>query len=320
MHRSPAGIIAALVLCVAACKPDRASEVPSETPPVAAKTPAVDPPTTTDTPDTSVDTAVKTETPATPPTTDIPDIPDEPPAPPQLGCSLSGREHFVYGIGSSSMGSLLGPMLGRQIKQRFAAVTYRKWGKSASGLARPDYHDWIAEIPSINRDYDPDVYVVSIGTNDAQPLNAGRNKWVRITDPRWREIYAERIDTILDLMAGEDRHRRIIWIGPNAFPKGNSRRMGPVIDALLAERIAAFDGDAHYIPLYDQTSPAPGQYIESVQLKGSKKPKRAWTEDGIHLSRFAVRAMMIDPALKLLEPCLSAPESADRPPGTMPSS
>jgi len=224
---------------------------------------------------------------------------------PALGCSLTGEARFVYGIGSSSMGSLLGPMLGRQIRDTFSEVVFRKWGKSASGLARPDFHDWIAEIPSINADYDPDVYVVSIGTNDAQPLYSRRFKWIPKDDPRWKELYAERIDRILDLMAGEDRRRRIIWIGPNAFPKANSRLLGPVIDRLLQERIDAFDGDAHFIPLYDATSPSRGTYIESVMLKGSRTPKRAWTEDGIHLSRFAVRAMMIDPALELLAPCFT---------------
>ncbi len=225
--------------------------------------------------------------------------------PPELACRDTGEERFVYGIGSSSMGSLLGPMLGRQIRDSFAEVTFRKWGKSASGLARPDFHDWIAEIPSINDDYDPDVYVVSIGTNDAQPLYSRRYKWVQMKDPRWEELYADRIDRILDLMAGDDRRRRIIWIGPNAFPKANSRRIGPTIDRLLSERIAAFDGDAHYIALYDATSPSPGKYIETVTLKGSKTPKRAWTEDKIHLSRYAVRALMIDPALELLAECFA---------------
>ncbi|HGG56418.1 MAG TPA: DUF459 domain-containing protein [Nannocystis exedens] len=316
VYRLPVGIIVALTLCVAACKPGKASEVPGEAPPSAAPDqPSLDTSANANRPPTS-DTAKRTDPPTEPEpeseSNTVAEIDTVPaPSPPQLGCSLTGQDRFIYGIGSSSMGSLLGPMLGRQVKQRFAAVTFRKWGKSASGLARPDYHDWIAEIPAINSDYDPDVYVVSIGTNDAQPLYSRRYKWVRISDPRWRQLYAERIDKILDLMAGDDRRRRIIWIGPNAFPKGNSRRVGPIIDALLAERIAAFDGDAHYIPLYDKTSPKPGQYIESVNLKGSKKPKRAWTEDHIHLSRFAVRALMIDPVLELLEPCFSPSEDPE---------
>jgi len=297
----------ALALFSAACRPSQPSAAPS----------AAAPPARTE--KSSLDPAPEVETPA-------PEQPDagtqaiaaesgEPPAQqpaqqpaqktPELACRMTGEERFVYGIGSSSMGSLLGPMLGRQIRERFAEVTFRKWGKSASGLARPDFHDWIAEVPSINSDYDPDVYVVSIGTNDAQPLYSRRYKWVRMDDPRWEELYAERIDTILDLMAGEDRRRRIIWIGPNAFPKANSRKIGPTIDRLLRERLAAFDGDAHYIALYDATSPSPGEYIETVALAGSKKPQRAWTEDGIHLSRFAVRALMIDPALELLDACFA---------------
>ncbi len=298
---------AALCLVLVACKPSQPSTVnPDDPGPVNAEaSPAP--------PETEAEAEADLKQPST----------DEEPAPalaeakvetspeaqvetsPELACRNTGEERFVYGIGSSSMGSLLGPMLGRQIRDNFAEVTFRKWGKSASGLARPDFHDWIAEIPSINEDYDPDVYVVSIGTNDAQPLYSRRFKWVRMNDPRWEELYVERIDRILELMAGEDRRRRIIWIGPNAFPKANSRKIGPTIDRLLAERIAAFDGDAHYIALYDATSPSPGEYIETVTLKGSRTPKRAWTEDKIHLSRYAVRALMIDPAIEFLAECLA---------------
>lgn len=296
--------LASLALCLAACRPSKPSADPSAAdPPARAEegpegpAPVVEAPAAEQPEGEPEALAEGSETPSA-------GKPAEPPEKEaELGCRRTGDERFVYGIGSSSMGSLLGPMLGRQIKERFAEVTFRKWGKSASGLARPDFHDWIAEVPSINSDYDPDVYVVSIGTNDAQPLYSRRYKWVRMNDPRWEELYAERIDTLLDLMAGEDRRRRIIWIGPNAFPKANSRKIGPTIDRLLGERLAAFEGDAHYIPLYDATSPSPGEYIETVTLAGSRKPLRAWTEDGIHLSRFAVRALMIDPALELLAAC-----------------
>jgi hypothetical protein len=298
---------AAAALLLAACRPTKESAPPIAEPLAAAPQQpqaAPDPTSTASEPESSAPAPEPEPTAPEPALAETPTTRDATAEATASALGCASERRFIYGIGSSSMGSLLGPMLGRQIREHYHGATFRKWGKAASGLARPDFHDWIAEVPSINADYDPDVYVVSIGTNDAQPLYSRRFKWIRKTDPRWRELYAERIDALLDLMAGEDRRRRIIWIGPNAFPKKNSRQLGPVIDELLAERIAAFDGDAHYIALYDATSPKPGEFIETVDVPGYKAPMRAWSDDGIHLSRFAVRALMIEPALALLDACL----------------
>ncbi|MCA9694558.1 MAG: DUF459 domain-containing protein [Myxococcales bacterium] len=227
-----------------------------------------------------------------------PDVPDY--------CPALGRDAFVYALGSSTLASLLGPMIQSALKRRYPGVAFRKWGKASSGLARPDFHDWIAELPGLNREYDPDVYVVNLGTNDAQPLWDPRDKWIHARTPEWEARYGERVDALLDRLAGADRRRLIIWVGPTAFAKKNSRQIGVRVHEVIARRIQAFDGHAFYVDAYTATSPRPGEYIETVRVGGKTRP--AYGDDGIHLSSDGVRALMLRPLLALLEPCLKGQE------------
>ncbi len=230
---------------------------------------------------------------------------------PRAHCPDMGDSRFVYAFGSSNVGSLLGPMLQQKFKRRWPDVTVRKWGKASSGMARPDFHDWIKEVPTLNEEYDPDVYIVNLGTNDAQPLWDPKDKWIHANTPEWKQRYGERIDKILALMAGEDRHRLIVWIGPQAFPKKNSRTVGPKVNEVLRARIEAFDGHAFYVDAYTTTSPKRGQYIEYVKLGGKKF--HAYQQDGIHLSPKGVQALMINPLLEIVEPCFDATQAEDAP-------
>jgi hypothetical protein len=210
----------------------------------------------------------------------------------------------VYAIGSSTMGDLLGPMLKGELK-RLHGVTSRKWGKASTGLARPDFHDWPKEVPRLNRRFDPEVYVISLGTNDAQPLKTKKG-WIRMDNPRWETVYAERVDRMLNLLAGPEQRRMVIWLGPTAFRAKNSKALGPRINRILKTRIAAFKGNVHFIDLYAATSPRAGRYIKTVRPSGAKKSQPAWGRDGVHLSRHGVRALMLEPVLDLVAPCLTA--------------
>ncbi len=216
----------------------------------------------------------------------------------------------AYAVGSSTMGSVLGPILERQVKKRWK-LPFRKWGKASSGLSRPDFHDWPKEIPSLNWRYDPEFYVVSLGTNDAQPLKTKKG-WIRTDNPKWPVRYGQRVDRMLDLMAGEERRRMIIWLGPTAFRAKNSRELGPIIDRVIRERIEAFEGNAVYIDAFSATSPRRGRYIKTVQVPGKKKREPAWASDNIHLSTQAVRWLLAEPVLRLLGDCLDEPEPAVR--------
>ena len=70
-------------------------------------------------------------------------------------CPLTGSKKAptVYGIGGSTMGTLLGPMLDKVFEEN--DVEFRRWGKASSGLARPDFHDWPKATPELMQKHKP---------------------------------------------------------------------------------------------------------------------------------------------------------------------
>ncbi len=207
----------------------------------------------------------------------------------------------VYLIGSSTMGSVLGPMMQTSLERRWG-IDARRWGKASSGLARPDYHDWPKEVPRLMRVHRPDFVVVSLGTNDNQPLRNGTG-WIRIENKRWPEIYRERVREMLNLIGGEDRARRIIWLGPVALNGANARKLGPLIDKILREEIAAFDGHAEYVDVHKATRSKRGGVAETFRRPG-RPEEPARTPDGVHLTTAAVQYLMERPVLDILAGCL----------------
>ncbi len=215
----------------------------------------------------------------------------------------------VYMIGSSTMGTLLGPML----KRLFGAwdVESRRWGKASSGLARPDFHDWPKEVPELVRKYDPDVFVVSLGTNDFQPIKTKKG-WIRTDDPAWDRVYAERVDRMLKAMSA-GRQRTILWIGPTAFASENARKMAPRISDIVKQRVAAFGGPVTYIDAYRRTLTRSGALIETVRDGSTGKRVKAYQGDGIHLTTEGVRWLLAEPVLRHLAPCLGVAKAGPLP-------
>ena len=228
-------------------------------------------------------------------------------APPALAagedfCPRFERRPKVYMIGSSTMGSVLGPMLQTELRKRWG-VEGKRWGKASSGLARPDYHDWPRKAVGLMRRHNPHMVIVSLGTNDNQGIRTERG-WIRAGKEGWEKVYAERVRTMLDTLAGEDRARSIVWIGPTAFDGRTARKMGPVINRILAREIKAFEGHAAYVDAYSTTMGKGGKLVTRITLPGQEHAIPARTSDGIHLTVEAVRHLLADPALAHLEPCL----------------
>ncbi len=259
--------------------------------------------------------AVVEPAPQTPPETEEPaqpavETPPEPAQPveesvdPRLAhCPDFGEEAFVYSIGSSTLASLLGPLIEQTVKHRWPNVRTRKWGKASSGMARPDFHDWVKEMPAVNDEYDPDVYIVNLGTNDFQSVLLPGGGWAKAHTPEWDKAYGDRVDALLKVLSGE-RKRLIVWVGPSAFPARNARQIGPKVNRVIKQRIKAFDGNAFYVDAFTKTSPERGKYIETVTLNG--KQVKAYGPDGIHLSNAGVKVFMSRPLFKIVGPCLDA--------------
>jgi hypothetical protein len=215
-------------------------------------------------------------------------------------CSSNKGRTLVYGIGASTMGSVLGPMLEARLKDR--KISFRQWGKASSGLARPDFHDWPSKVRGIARGYNPELFIVSLGTNDYQPL-WNKKKWVRFEKKQWREIYKSRVEDMLQKLVGKEKNRAVIWIGPAAFEGARASKRGKVVQEIIKQVVTTFDGPVAYYDLFKLTSNRDGSPI-STYIDHNGKKKKARARDGIHLSTRAVRALIAVPVVRLIDECL----------------
>ena len=231
-------------------------------------------------------------------------------------CPISAGPITVCAIGSSSVGSVLGPMLQRVLRGQGVALRY--WGQASSGLARPDHHDWLAIMPRLMADLRPDVVIVALGVNDSQNLWEGGN-WIAREDPQWEVLYARRVDALLERAAGAERERLVVWLGPYAYVDWRAEEQLPIVTRIQQERVEAFragGGRAVFIDVYAATLGPDGRPVREVtigeaeQVAGKRSAPFASetlvlrTEDGIHLTTGAIRWLMADPILAALAPCL----------------
>ncbi|MFO0746459.1 MAG: DUF459 domain-containing protein [Myxococcota bacterium] len=224
-----------------------------------------------------------------------------------LKCPTVSGDPLVYGIGGSTMGSLLGPMLEKVFEEH--KVDFRRWGKASTGLARPDFHDWPKETPGIMKKHHPAVVVVSLGTNDYQPLWVGKGEWIQQDDPKWETEYGDRVDALLHAIADDDDDRLIIWSGPYAFEGDNAEKRAPIVNRIMRERVEAYaqaGGHAIFQDAYGPTADDDGKPLkEAVLAPKGKKAVKIRSKDGIHLTADAVRALLAQPIVDMVMPCFA---------------
>jgi uncharacterized protein len=208
----------------------------------------------------------------------------------------------VYAIGSSTMGNVLGRVLQKEFKKVDVKVKY--WGKASTGLARPDFHDWIAKAPKIIKKYKPDLFIVSLGTNDGQHLNAGKYKWIKYQDTKWAKEYGNRVEKLLKVLSGKKGHRPVIWLGPTALPQERFAKRMKRIRKIIRNRIRKFKKKAVFIDGIALTTDKKGAIKQKLKVPGRKKPVRARAKDNVHLTERGVRWLLAEPILKRVKRCL----------------
>lgn len=217
----------------------------------------------------------------------------------------------VVSIGSSTMKGLAWVM----------QKDFDRWGveqlrlaKPASGLARPDFYDWEKEAAAFREEHDPDVWIAVLGTNDNQGLRVygERYRWVRPENPRWQEIYGQRVRALMEAM-DPDRSRKIILIGPSLLKWKSSYRIAPRITRLMREQVDAWDGDAEFIDAIAIGTDERGRILKKFKVPGREKLAKARSGDGIHFTMTGLRWLLAEPVYEMLRPCLVASRSGPLP-------
>lgn len=174
-----------------------------------------------------------------------------------------------------------GLFLQRALVRRMDASVERK-GKSSSGLARPDFYDWMDIGPPLARSFGPDATVVMFGGNDCQPLRAGKGEdagWIPWGKPKWEQTYRQRIRSFCDRVAPVGT--RLFWIGMPVMGHARLHKRVKWINTVFASEMQD-RAQSEFVDIWRTLADRKGKYTPKVKMGG--KLVRARAGDGIHLT------------------------------------
>jgi hypothetical protein len=261
----------------AAPVPDTETPTPTPTPTAdAAPAPAAESPTLAKAADPPTPAAPTTL--ADPPEPAIADAaPDPEPDTPRVG------PHKVLILGDSLAATGFGALLERKLDAHADIECFRK-GKSASGLARPDFFDWPTEAKKQIEFRKPELVVVIMGGNDGQDLTPKKKgKRVAWSEPdAWKADYRARMDDFLAQLAADDR--KVLWLGLPTMGMKSLETKLETIRAIQQEAVLALGDRGKYVDTAPFVTTDDGALLTEAKVGGSKKAQPIRAEDRIHFT------------------------------------
>ena len=184
-------------------------------------------------------------------------------------------------LGDSLAATGFGALLERRLDAHPQVVAYRK-ARSSSGLARPDFYDWMGEAKRQVKARAPDVVVVIIGGNDGQDLTSksGKGKRVRWKSEGWNEAYRARVAGFIEELRGEGR--KVLWLGLPRTGTVSFEKKLVLIREVQLDAMAEFD-DVEYFDTSPFFVDEHGGLRRTAHV-GRKKNQALRADDGIHFT------------------------------------
>lgn len=220
------------------------------------------------------------------------DVPPAPAAPPAAVAapaapSASGprseaaRERTVLLLGDSLLASGFGRDLEDRLEKHPELRCARR-AKSSTGLARPDFFDWMDVGRQEVARHRPDVVVIILGGNDGQGLTNLEGKAVaRWGHTGWEEAYRRRTEEFLNVLAAPGR--KILWLELPATGLRRFEKKLAIIRRVQREVLAA-RADTHHLTTSPFFTDAKGRPLKLAKVEGFRKPKALKMADGVHFT------------------------------------
>lgn len=196
---------------------------------------------------------------------------------PRLARAASGK---VLLIGGSSIATALGQRIEEGLTSE--GLTVHRRGKSSSGLARPDFFDWMPEAKKLQKRHQPTATVVMFGGNDTQSLKT-ESGWIRWGEDGWRGEYISRVQELSNIVSPNGEP--VCWIGLPIPRSSGYRRKLEKINGMIRDAMEDHPG-GHYVSTWTLLS-NDGRYTQSMRVDGKEQNVRG--EDGIHLTLAGAR-------------------------------
>ncbi|MGO8825593.1 MAG: DUF459 domain-containing protein [Acidimicrobiales bacterium] len=152
-------------------------------------------------------------------------------------------------------------------------------GRVSTGLTRPDYFNWPAELTADLKSTQPQVVVVMIGANDAQDFLGPPD--VPYTSSQWNTLYAQRVAQFMGI--AESGGATVVWVGmPPMQDPGLNAQMSD-LNAVVQQRAAAAHPAVTYVSTDKSLGTAQGGYTAFV-TNAAGQIVNVRTPDGTHLT------------------------------------
>ncbi len=158
----------------------------------------------------------------------------------------------------------------------------------ASGLTRPDVLDWAKAVPETFAGIAKiDFVVMLVGSNDRQAIRLERET-VDPEDERWRGLYAERVDQVMQAMKA--RGVPVYWVG---VPPLRGQRLSThmqLLNAIYKER--AERNGVTFVDVWNGFVDEHGNYTQfGPDFAG--QIRRLRTADGVHFTIAGARKLAL---------------------------
>jgi hypothetical protein len=201
-------------------------------------------------------------------TTTVPPDPKRPTAANPLRVLIVGDS-----IGLDMGGALQSDLAGTGVVN--AALDARE----STGLTRPDYFNWPAELTTDLKSAQPQVVVVMIGANDAQDFLGPPD--TPYASPSWNGLYAQRVAQFMQIASSGGA--AVVWVGmPPMQNPGLSAQMAD-LNAIDQHQAAIAKPPVTFVSSYKSLGTATGGYTAFV-TNAAGQIVNTRTPDGIHLT------------------------------------
>ncbi|MEJ8573847.1 SGNH family hydrolase [Microbaculum marinum] len=161
-----------------------------------------------------------------------------------------------------------------------SSVIVEGLSSASSGLVRDDHYDWPEAIAErlLDTEKPVDIAVVMIGANDRQELGDAAGEYPPRSE-RWRELYSERIDQIIELFT--DRNIPLYFVSLPPVASGTMSQDYAYFNDIFRER--AYRYGIEFVDLWNSFVDEAGNYTSSgPDVNGEHRQLRG--EDGLHFT------------------------------------
>jgi hypothetical protein len=152
-------------------------------------------------------------------------------------------------------------------------------GRESTGLTRPDYFNWPAELTNDIKADNPQVVVVMIGANDAQDFLGPPD--TPFASPAWNGLYAQRVAQFMQIAGSTGA--LVVWVGmPPMQNPGLSVQMAD-LNTIVKQQAAAAKPQVSFIDTTKSLGTPTGGYT-AFTTNAAGQIVNTRTPDGTHLT------------------------------------